>query len=48
MLWLLADRSKQFRENVAMLGGMVLFVALNYLGQRFLPSARTQTRDNKP
>lgn len=35
MLWLLADRSKQFRENVAMLGGMVLFVALNYLGQRF-------------
>lgn len=35
MLWLLADRSRQFRENVAMLGGMVLFVALNYLGQRF-------------
>lgn len=35
MLWLLADRSQQFRENVAMVGGMVLFVCLNYLGQRF-------------
>lgn len=35
MLYLLADRSQQFRENVAMLGGMVLFVCLNYLGQRF-------------
>lgn len=35
MLHLLAGYSQQFRENVAMLFGMVLFVALNYLGQRF-------------
>ena len=35
MLHLLSGQSQQFRENVAMLFGMVLFVALNYLGQRF-------------
>lgn len=35
MLRLLSGQSQQFRENVAMLFGMVLFVALNYLGQRF-------------
>ncbi len=35
MLHLLSGQSQQFRENVAMLFGMVLFVALNYIGQRF-------------
>lgn len=35
MLRLLSGMSQQFRENVAMTVGMVLFVALNYLGQRF-------------
>ena len=35
MLHLLSGQSQQFRENEAMLFGMVLFVALNYLGQRF-------------
>ncbi len=35
MLYLLSGRSQTFRENMAMITGMVLFVALNYLGQRF-------------
>lgn len=35
MLSLLSGRSQAFRENMAMLTGMVLFVGLNYLGQRF-------------
>lgn len=32
---LLSGFGKTFRENVAMVLGMCLFVALNYLGQRF-------------
>ncbi len=35
MLHLLSGRSQSFRENMAMVTGMVLFVILNYLGQRF-------------
>lgn len=35
MLHLLEGYSVQVRENVAMLVGMVFFVGLNYLGQRF-------------
>lgn len=35
MARLLADFSQSIRENGAMLAGMCLFVALNYLGQRF-------------
>lgn len=35
MLRLLSERPQAFRENAAMLVGMVLFVGLNYLGQRF-------------
>ena len=31
----LSDSSKSLQENVAMVVGMVLFVLLNYLGQRF-------------
>ena len=34
-LWLLSEHSKSFQENVAMMVGAVLFVVLNYLGQRF-------------
>ncbi len=34
MLWLLADCSQVVQENIAMLVGMCLFVALNYIGQR--------------
>lgn len=34
-LWLLSGHSKSFQENVAMMVGAVLFVVLNYLGQRF-------------
>lgn len=32
---LLEESTKAIQENVAMLTGMVIFVALNYLGQRF-------------
>ena len=35
MRWLLSGVGQSFQENVAMLTGMVLFVGLNYLGQRF-------------
>lgn len=35
MACLLSDFSQSIRENGAMLVGMCLFVALNYLGQRF-------------
>ena len=33
--WLLKDVSVTVRDNVAMLAGMVIYTALNYLGQRF-------------
>lgn len=33
--WLLSGLAQNVQENVAMLAGMCLFVALNYLGQRF-------------
>ena len=35
--YLLQNFAVNIRENAAMLVGMCLFVALNYLGQRFLP-----------
>lgn len=34
--WLLSGAGETLRDNVAMLFGMGLFVALNYLGQRIL------------
>ena len=34
-LHLLAEQSQSIQENVAMLVGMCLYTALNYLGQRF-------------
>ena len=34
-LWMFSGFSQQLAENVAMLLGMVLFTALNYVGQRF-------------
>jgi putative flippase GtrA len=33
--WVLRDAPLSIQENTAMLGGMVLFVGLNYVGQRF-------------
>ena len=35
ILLLLSGFSKQWQDNVAMVGGMGLFVILNYFGQRF-------------
>jgi putative flippase GtrA len=34
--WLFAGQSSLIQDNIAMLTGMVLFVSLNYLGQRFV------------
>ena len=34
-LWIFRGFSVQLAENIAMLLGMVLFTALNYIGQRF-------------
>lgn len=34
-LWILKDAAVNIQENVAMLIGMCVFVALNYIGQRF-------------
>ena len=33
--WILSDYSKTIQENVSMALGMCLFVAFNYIGQRF-------------
>jgi putative flippase GtrA len=33
---MLNNYSQQIKDNIAMLAGMCLFVAINYLGQRFL------------
>lgn len=35
VLWLLAGLPSRLQENIAMLAGMCLYTALNYLGQRF-------------
>ena len=34
-LWILSGQSKTIQSNIAMLVGMCLFVAFNYIGQRF-------------
>jgi putative flippase GtrA len=34
--WILADKSVQFKDNVAMLTGEVLYTVINYLGQRLV------------
>lgn len=34
--WILADKSIQFKDNVAMLTGEVLYTLINYLGQRLV------------
>jgi putative flippase GtrA len=33
--WVLSSQSEDIRTNLAMLAGMCLFVAFNYIGQRF-------------
>ncbi len=42
--WILSDASASVRDNVAMLTGMCLFTALNYLGQRLF--AFREPKDN--
>lgn len=43
----LTDVSKMVQENVAMLVGMVMFVGLNYLGQRFFVFKRKEEAKDK-
>jgi putative flippase GtrA len=38
--WALRDCGKRLQDNAAMLTGMVLFTAINYLGQRFVAFKR--------
>ena len=44
---LLSGASSTIQENVAMLCGMCLFVALNYLGQRFFAFKSEENNDGK-
>lgn len=44
---LLAGSSVSLRDNVAMLAGMVIFTALNYLGQRFFAFHQKENTDEK-
>ena len=44
--WMLSGAGKVIRDNVAMLFGMCLFVALNYLGQRLLVFRADETGEN--
>lgn len=44
---LLSGASATIQENVAMLCGMCLFVALNYLGQRFFAFKSEENNDGK-
>lgn len=44
---LLSGASATIQENVAMLCGMCLFVALNYLGQRFFAFKSDENNDGK-
>jgi putative flippase GtrA len=37
---ILANHSQKFRDNTAMLAGMILFTGLNYIGQRFVAFRR--------
>ncbi len=41
MARILSEASKSVQENVSMVLGMVLFVALNYLGQRYFAFKKT-------
>ena len=43
----LTDVSKMVQENIAMLVGMVMFVGLNYLGQRFFVFKRKEEAKDK-
>lgn len=40
--WVLTEFPQQVQENIAMLVGMCLFVALNYIGQRFFVFHKTE------
>ncbi len=44
--YILAGQSKSIQENGAMLAGMVFFVGLNYLGQRFFVFKKNEDEEN--
>jgi len=41
--WILYDLNTTYQENIAMILGMCLFVAFNYLGQRFFAFKNNKT-----
>ena len=41
--WILSDLNTTYQENIAMILGMCLFVAFNYLGQRFFAFKNNKT-----
>ena len=43
--WILSGQSQTVQSNIAMLAGMCLFVAFNYIGQRFF-AFREKNTDN--
>lgn len=45
--WILADKSVQFKDNVAMLTGEVLYTIINYLGQRLVVFKHTNSYINE-
>ena len=45
-LWFLSGHSQKFQENVAMVVGAVLFVVLNYTGQRFFAFRKKKGQKN--
>lgn len=45
VVWLFAGLEPTLRDNVAMAAGMVLFVLLNYVGQRFMVFAHPMPND---
>ncbi len=45
--YILKDFSETIRDNIAMLGGMCLFVVLNYFGQRFIVFKIDNGKENK-
>ena len=46
MRWILSGTTQTIQENVAMLTGMVLFVAFNYTGQRFFVFSQQTDKQN--
>lgn len=47
IFWMLSGYSETIQSNIAMLAGMCLFVAFNYIGQRFFAFKEKDNAKNK-